>query len=318
MQAVRTIARTQAAPAMAACRGMATLKQLVETIDTTKNIAKITSSMKMVAAAKLKGDEMRLAAGRPFARWVDAAFSPPLQVDNVTQENYPVSGEFGEKPLFVLVTSDKGLCGAVNSGILKTIKAVHADFEEKTGNRAPIVIVGEKGRPGMTNLHGEDIKTSINGNWSVPTNFTQTSALTLESLRQAPEGCDGAVIFFNTYVSAIAYAQSWRYVPFVNGHLEEGASTEEEMPYAEYEVEPENRGEALDNFSEYALTSAMYDAFIENATAFQSSQMSAMENATSNANEMIETLSLRYNRARQAKITTELCEIVAGAAALEG
>jgi len=67
MQAFRTIAQTQAAPAMAACRGMATLKQLVETIQTTKNIAKITSSMKMVAAAKLKGDESRLAAGRPFA-----------------------------------------------------------------------------------------------------------------------------------------------------------------------------------------------------------------------------------------------------------
>ena len=125
-----------------------------------------------------------------------------------------------------------------------------------------------------------------------------------------------AVIFFNTYVSAIAYAQTWRYVPFINGHLEEGASTEEEMPYADYEVEPENRGEALDNFSEYALTSAMYDAFIENATAFQSSQMSAMENATSNANEMIESLSLRYNRARQAKITTELCEIISGASAV--
>jgi F-type H+-transporting ATPase subunit gamma len=317
MQAFRTIAQTQAAPAMAACRGMATLKQLVETIDTTKNIAKITSSMKMVAAAKLKGDESRLAAGRPFAKWVGSTFSLPSQVDNVTQENYPVAADCGENPLFILVTSDKGLCGAVNSGILKTIKASHVNFEEATGKRAPVFVVGEKGRPGMTNLHGKDITCSINGNWSVPTNFTQTSALALEALKGA-EGCDGAVIFFNTYVSAIAYAQTWRYVPFINGHLEEGASTEEEMPYADYEVEPENRGEALDNFSEYALTSAMYDAFIENATAFQSSQMSAMENATSNANEMIDSLSLRYNRARQAKITTELCEIVAGAAALEG
>merc|ERR1719199_2214459 len=136
-------------------------------------------------------------------------------------------------------------------------------------------------------------------------------------MKHAPEGCDGAVIFFNTYESAIAYAQSWRYVKFINAYTDEGAA-DEEPPLAEFEVEPENRGEALDNFTEYGLTCAMYDAFIENACSFQSSQMNAMENATNNATEMIESLSLQYNRARQAKITTELCEIVAGAAALEG
>ena len=90
------------------------------------------------------------------------------------------------------------------------------------------------------------------------------------------------------------------------------------MPYADFEVEPENRGEALDSFSEYAFATQLFSCCIENACAFQSSQMQAMENATTNASEMVETLSLQYNRARQAKITTELCEIVAGAAALEG
>jgi len=311
--AIRTAA-PMAPKALAAHRGMATLKQLVEKIDTTKNIAKITSSMKMVAAAKLRGDQDRLDDGRPFARWTDRSFDSPSFADNALHENFPDPAECGENPMFVTVTSDKGLCGAVNSGITKTTKLSHADFQE-AGKRPKIFVIGEKGRPALHNLHAEDIVETINGNWAVPTNFTQVSALATEALRTE---ADGAVIFFNTYVSAIAYAQSWRYVPRINAHLEEGASTEEEMPYSEFEVEPENRGEALDAFSEYAFGCALFDACIENACSFQSSQMQAMENATSNANEMIETLELQYNRARQAKITTELCEIVAGASALEG
>jgi F-type H+-transporting ATPase subunit gamma len=312
---VASATATMAPQAFVAARGMATLKQLVEKIDTTKNIAKITSSMKMVAASKLRGDQQRLEDGAAFANWTSRSFSAPSIVDNPLKQNFPDPAECGENPLFVIVTSDKGLCGAVNSGVSKTLKLAYPDFEAG-GMRPPIVIIGEKGRPALNALHAEDIQTSINGSWATPTNFAQVSALSIEALKQ--EGHDGVVIFFNTFISAIAYGQTWRYVPFVNAHIEEGAAVDEDMPFAEFEVEPENRAEALDNFSEYAFACSLFDSCIQNACAFQSSQMQAMENATSNANDQIESLSLKYNRARQAKITTELCEIVAGAAALEG
>ena len=119
------------------------------------------------------------------------------------------------------------------------------------------------------------------------------------------------MIVYNSYVNAAVYKQYYKLIkPF--------AGEREDEPLVEYKFEPDGKSEILDDLYEYMLTSQLYYCFMDGAAAEQSSRMTAMENATKNAGEMINSLTLQYNRARQARITTELIEIISGASALEG
>lgn len=232
-------------------------------------------------------------------------------IDNSLLKGYPEMANYPNSAILQL-SSDKGLCGGVNS---TTAKAVKQTMKQDAAAGTPIFIVGDKGRSAMQGAHPNDIVGTVQDSWTTPTNFAQVSAIATEMNNHVGD-VDGTIIFFNEFQSMIAYQNSWTYCAKLNGYS--GEDTGDAMPLEEYEVEPENRGEVLENFSQYAMGCAMYSTFVENAAAFQSSQMQAMENATSNANEVIDTLTIQYNKARQTKITTELCEIVAGAAALEG
>jgi F-type H+-transporting ATPase subunit gamma len=123
------------------------------------------------------------------------------------------------------------------------------------------------------------------------------------------------VFFYNTFQSVISYNVSAQTMSAVAYDPE---AEEMDALLGAYETEPEDRGEVMQSLSEYAMACAMYSNFLDQAASFQSSQMSAMENATSNADEVIDTLTIQYNRARQARITTELIEIISGASALDG
>merc|ERR1719410_570543 len=125
-----------------ATRGMATEKQIFNQIQSTKNIQKITSSMKMVSAAKLKGDETRLAAAIPFNKWTYEIYSEPTFLEDATFEELP------EKCLIVPFTSDKGLCGGINSFISRGVRDMIKKIGEQ-GKKADIVVIGEKGRSQM-------------------------------------------------------------------------------------------------------------------------------------------------------------------------
>ena len=283
-------------------RGMATEKQLFDKMTSTKNIRKITASMKMVSAAKLKGDENRLAVAKPFNAWTSALCGEPHSMEDATYEDLP------QKTLIVPVTSDKGLCGGVNSFVSRGVKEAVRQVQE-SGKECDIVVIGDKGRGQLRRVHGDIIKRSAT-EIQAPGTFTLAAALSAELVAAGAADYDAVVIMYNTYINAASYKQAYKVIKPFSG---EG----EAEPMMAYEFEPDTKAEIMVDLYEYLLTSQLFHSFMDGATSEQSSRMAAMENATKNAGEMIESLSLQYNRARQARITTELIEIISGASALE-
>uniref|UniRef100_A0A7S2N4W1 ATP synthase subunit gamma, mitochondrial n=1 Tax=Helicotheca tamesis TaxID=374047 RepID=A0A7S2N4W1_9STRA len=284
-------------------RGMATEKQIFNQIQSTKNIQKITSSMKMVSAAKLKGDEQRLATAIPFNAWTTAITGEPTLVEEATFEELP------QKTLIVPVSSDKGLCGGVNSFITRGVKDCVAKLKAQ-GKECDIVIIGDKGRGQLRRTHGDLIKRTAT-EVVAPGTFSLAAALTAELMAAGAQDYDGVVIMYNSFINSAVYTQKYKLIKPFSG---EG----EDEPMMSYEFEPDTKSEVLTDLYEYLLTSQVYHSFMDGAASEQSSRMAAMENASKNAGEMIDSLTLQYNRARQARITTELIEIISGASALEG
>jgi F-type H+-transporting ATPase subunit gamma len=264
----------------------------------TKNIAKITKSMKMVSAAKLRGDQQRLTAADPFAAWAATITGKERALENLEPTDFP------EKNLIVTMTTDKGLCGGVNSILSRMTKQLLQKMDAQNKSYQ-IFVLGEKGRAQMRRGYGDKFLASATDR-AAPYNFDLACALTQDAL--AGE-FDAIHLVYNEFVSAIAYTPSIKtIVPL----LDSASPT-----LYPFEVEPENDPETLQNFFEYTLATQVYHSLLENATSEQSSRMNAMENASKNAGEMIDKLTLQYNRARQARITTELIEIISGASALK-
>lgn len=296
---MRSVQAVRPAVNMVARRGMATEKQLKERMIATTNIAKITKSMKMVSASKLRGDQTRLAAGKPFAAWTSRIHNTTREYENVDTSDFP------RKNLFVICSSDKGLCGGVNTIVSRMTRQCIARLDA-SDKEAAILILGDKGRAQLRRGYSDRFVSSITER-QIPYNFDLAAAIASETLGQE---YDAIHIVYNTFKSAIAYTPTIKTIlPLVDPNA---------PSLATFEVEPENDAETLQNFHEYTLATDIYYAMLENATSEQSSRMNAMENASKNAGEMIASLTLRYNRARQARITTELIEIISGAAALEG
>mmetsp|Transcript_11621 Transcript_11621/g.17342 ORF Transcript_11621/g.17342 Transcript_11621/m.17342 type:complete len:305 (-) Transcript_11621:181-1095(-) len=280
-------------------RGMATEKQILGRINATKNISKITKSMKMVSAAKLRGDQERLMAARPFYKWTESLTGPPILLDDLDVNN------LAPHTLIVPITSDRGLCGGINSTITRGLKKLEIKMKAQ-GKDLTLLILGEKGRAQLSRALGPSCDRSCT-EIDIPYTFATSSALSSEILKTP--GVDAVCIIYNSFRSAIAYDTTVKTIFNM-------ASAEEE-PMVEYEFEPDTKSEVLQDMYEYTLATQLYHSLMENATSEQSSRMNAMENASKNAGEMIDSLTLLYNRARQSRITTELIEIISGAAALE-
>lgn len=297
------VRKTRPLFASVVARGMATEKQIMGRINATKNISKITQSMKMVSAAKLRGDQARLAEAQPFNAW-SAELSEPAQIteDGIDTSNWP------QKNLVVAISSDRGLCGGVNTFVTRSIKKIMATASED-GKDVEMFIVGEKGRSQLTRLY-PDKMTSACTDSALPMKFTMALAIATEVLKN---DFDTVHIVFNVFKSAIAYDTSIKTLPIMTKGGGEGA---EEM-MVEYEFEPDTKEEVMQDLYEYLLASQLWHSLMESATSEQSSRMNAMENASKNAKEMIDSLTLIYNRARQSRITTELIEIISGASAIE-
>mmetsp|Transcript_55285 Transcript_55285/g.83654 ORF Transcript_55285/g.83654 Transcript_55285/m.83654 type:complete len:309 (-) Transcript_55285:62-988(-) len=306
MAPLRTLAQRVAPRIMAVTaqqvRGMATEKQILNQINSTSNIKKITSSMKMVSAAKLKGDEQRLAAATPFNSWTDMLCSEPANIEDATFEELP------QKTLIVPMTSDKGLCGGVNSFITRGVRDIYKSLDAQ-GKEADVVVVGDKGRAQLRRLFGEKITVSATDVIS-PGNFTLASALATELIAAGASDYDAICIVYNKFINAAVYVQKYKIItPFAIA-TEDGGS----MPGYDFDSDkPESMGDLF----EFMIASQIFHSFMEGAASEQSSRMTAMENASKNAGEMIDSLTLRYNRARQARITTELIEIISGASAID-
>lgn len=276
------------------------MKQLLIRINATKGMSKIMSAYKMIAATRLKQCEPRLAQARPiFNSMAKGCFSP---VDGDTS----FDGEAFEKPegsesqAFVLAASDKGLCGGVNSYGVKT--TLHHSENMDGGKDAKFFLVGEKSRSVLSRTKAENIAYSSEDNFKEPYNFAKAC---IAAERVISADADDAYMVYNHFVNTISYDPKCIHMPnFSKGESER---------FGSYDVEPEVRSEVMDNLYQFAVASVIYGGVVDNVTSEWAQRMQATENASNNCTDRIDSLTLMYNRKRQAKITTELTEIVAGA-----
>lgn len=260
------------------------------------NIQKITKAMKMVAASKMRSAQ----AATEKSRGIAAPFLRLLG-DLPSAE--------GEKNVWVPITTDRGLCGAINSTIAKylrtSVKAHGAENNE-------MIILGEKGRSQLQKDFKNDILATFADTGKVRITYAAACSIAEEILKTE---YDVTRILYNRFVSAIAQKPTIATILSPNS-LEKEAEAGGALD--QYEIEGPDRAELLQDLAEFQLASTLFNCMLENNCSEQSSRMSAMENSTKNAGEMLGKLTLTYNRTRQASITTELIEIISGATALAG
>ncbi|MEQ2313954.1 ATP synthase subunit gamma, mitochondrial [Ameca splendens] len=296
--AVRMFARTSAlvfSPQCGQVRNMATLKDITIRLKSIKNIQKITKSMKMVAAAKYARAERQLKPARVYGTGALALYE---------KADIKAPEEKAAKHLIVGVTSDRGLCGAIHSGVAKTIKSEIANLTG-AGKEVMVINVGDKLRGLLYRTHGNHILLNCKEVGRKPPNFGDASIIAAELLNSGYEFDQGSIIF-NRFRSVISYKTDRKPV----FSIDTVASSENMGIYDDIDAD------VLRNYQEFALVNVIYLALKESSTSEQSARMTAMDSASKNASEMIDKLTLTFNRTRQAVITKELIEIISGAAAL--
>lgn len=274
-------------------RGMATLKMISMRLKSVTNIQKITQSMKMVSAAKYTRAERELRAARPYGLGAQQFFEKTeIKVDEKEEP----------KKLMIAMTSDRGLCGATHTGIARYIRGELAKDDSKT----KVICVGDKSRGILARLYGKNILLVANEVGRLPPTFLDASRIAHEVLKSGYDYTEGQIVF-NRFKSVVSYTCT---------HLSIfGAPVVEKSD--KLAVYDSLDSDVVQSYLEYSLASLIFYTMKEGACSEQSSRMTAMDNASKNAGEMIEKLALTYNRTRQAVITRELIEIISGAAALE-
>jgi F-type H+-transporting ATPase subunit gamma len=275
-------------------RGMATLKSIQIRLKSVKNIQKITQSMKMVSAAKYARAERELKKARPYGEGAKQFYEKAeVQVPETMEK----------KHLLVAVTSDRGLCGAVHTGIARYIRNELSDAEKAKNTK--IVCVGDKSRAILQRLYSKNIIFVANEVGRLPPTFLDASKLANAILKSGYEFTSGELVF-NKFKSVVSYNLSQ--LPIYSQAVVESAP---KLP-----VYDSLDQDVIQNYLEFSLASLLFYTMKEGACSEQSSRMTAMDNASKNAGEMIDKLTLTFNRTRQAVITRELIEIISGASAL--
>jgi F-type H+-transporting ATPase subunit gamma len=294
---------------------MASLKELKNRIGSVKQTQKITSAMKLVAASKLKKAQEQAEAARPFAERMSGMLTN-LAAGVADKSNAPklLAGSGEDKVhLLIVATADRGLCGGFNSSIARGARRKITELEA-AGKTVKILCIGRKGRDQLRRDHNEKVIETIDGVGKARLGYDEAAAIALkiEQLYEAGE-FDVCTIVYNQFKSAITQILTLKQlIPVETPEGDEGDSSDVK---AIYEFEPEE-DVILEELLPRNLAVQIYGALTENAASEQGARMSAMDNATRNAGEMINKLTLVYNRTRQAKITSELIEIISGAEAL--
>ncbi|KAG7265624.1 hypothetical protein CRUP_023125 [Coryphaenoides rupestris] len=260
-----------------------------------KNIQKITKSMKMVAAAKYARAERQLKPARVYGNSALALYE---KADIKAPEGK------AEKHLIIGVSSDRGLCGAIHSGVAKAIKSQIAGLVE-SGKDVVVVNVGDKLRGILQRTHAKHIVMTCKEVGRKPPTFTDASIIATEVLNSGYEFDQGSIIY-NRFKSVISYKIDKKPV----FSIDTVANAESMGVYDDIDAD------VLMNYQEFALVNLIFYGMKESTTSEQSARMTAMDSASNNASDMIDRLTLTFNRTRQAVITKELIEIISGAAAL--
>ena len=290
---------------------MASLDDLKKRISSVKSTQKITKAMKMVAAAKLRRAQESAERGRPYSQKMNNIILN-LSSGISDKENAPklLAGTGEDKVhLCVVMTADRGLCGGFNSNIIKKAKSYFQKLSD-SGKELKIITVGSKGYDQLKRSYKDNIIENVSFKESKNANYFDADKVGKMVIEKFEAGeFDVCTIFYNQFKNVITQIPQAQQIIPLNNEGEENSSEES------YEFEPDE-DEILSNLLPKNISTQIFKAMLENSASEQGARMSAMDNATRNAGEMVDKLTIEYNRSRQAAITKELIEIISGAESL--
>ncbi|MEH3040283.1 MAG: F0F1 ATP synthase subunit gamma [Sphingomonas paucimobilis] len=292
---------------------MASLKALKLRIGSVKSTQKITKAMKMVAAAKLRRAQEAAEAGRPYAQRVEQVVASLASTAQITEGSSPLLAGTGRDQvhLFVVATSDKGLAGAFNSNIARLARRRALELQAQ-GKTVRFLTIGRKGRAVLARQFRDGFVHAVEPGDLGKLTFADAKGYADDLIRRYEAGeFDVAHLFYATFKTVLTQEPTEQQLIPVK------IPDATKAPAADAVVEYEPSEEAiLDSLLPTNIAVQIYRAIRENAASEQGSKMTAMDNATRNAGDLINRLTIEYNRTRQAAITTELVEIISGAEAL--
>ena len=295
---------------------MPSLDDLKKRISSVKSTQKITKAMKMVAAAKLRRAQENAEKGRPFSEKMNNIILNLSSVvsDKESASKFLVGTGKDNTHLCVVITADRGLCGGFNTNICKKAKNY---FEKilKEGKSIKIFTVGTKGHDQLKRVYGKYIIKKINfkGFKKITYNEAENVGEIIIKLFQESQ-FDVCKIFYNKFKNVITQIPQEQQLIPIESEKKEGKE-DKKISDNFYEFEPDEN-EILNDLLPRNISTQIFKAFLENAASEQGSRMTAMDNATRNAGDLVDKLTVNYNRSRQAAITKELIEIISGAESL--
>lgn len=289
---------------------MPSLKDLKNRINSVTSTRKITRAMQMVAAAKLRRAQEAAEAARPYAARMEAVVNG-LAVSVAGADTAPrlLAGSGADKVhLLVVMTAERGLCGGFNSSIVKLARIRAAELLAQ-GKTVKIMTVGKKGREQLRRDLGDHLVAHVDLSEVKRVGYENARSVALDVLKRFEEGeYDVATLFFSRFQSVINQIPTAQQIIPAPVPEDAEASTL-------YDYEPSEEA-ILEDLLPRSVATQVFTALLENSASEQGARMSAMDSATRNAGDMIDRLTIEYNRSRQAAITKELIEIISGAEAL--
>ena len=291
---------------------MASLDDLKKRISSVKSTQKITKAMKMVAAAKLRRAQENAEKGRPYSEKMNnIILNLSSSISDIENAPKLLKGTGQDKThLCVVMTSDRGLCGGFNSNIIKKAKLFFQKIlnENKT---LKIITVGSKGYDQLKRQYKDNIVERLSFKDSKNINYFDANKVGMMVIEKfEKDEFDICTIFYNQFKNVITQIpQQQQIIPL------KSETKKDEIEDESYEFEPDE-DEILSNLLPKNISTQIFKAMLENSASEQGSRMSAMDNATRNAGDLVDKLTINYNRSRQASITKELIEIISGAESL--
>ena len=292
---------------------MPSLDDLKKRITSVKSTQKITKAMKMVASAKLRKAQENAEKGRPFSEKMNNII---LNLSNAITDKDSASkllvgtGKTNVH-LCVVITADRGLCGGFNTNICRKAKSYFENIL-KEGKTLKIFTVGSKGYDQLKRAYGQYIIEKINYKNIKKLTYKEAEGVAAKIIKLFNDSqFDVCAVFYNKFKNIITQIpQAQQIIP-----IESPTKVEEKKSESFYEFEPEE-DEILNDLLPRNISTQIFKAFLENAASEQGSRMTAMDSATRNAGDLVDKLTIKYNRSRQAAITKELIEIISGAESL--
>ncbi len=292
---------------------MPSLDDLKKRIKSVKSTQKITKAMKMVAAAKLRKAQENAEKGRPYSKKMqNIILNLTRSISDPKNAPKLLSGTGNDKTyLCVVLTADRGLCGGFNTNICKLAKTSFKKILNEQKN-LKIITVGSKGFDQIKREYGKHVIKKYSFKEKKQITFKEADTVGNEIIRLFNQNeFDKCILFFNNFKNVITQIpQAQQIIPVDNK-----STKSQEENFLPYEFEPDE-DEILEDLLPKNISTQVFKAFLENAASEQGSRMTAMDNATRNAGDLVDKLTINYNRSRQASITKELIEIISGAESL--